>query len=166
LSAIKIKKSNMKQDASSSKNLLICIGNEFREDDGLALYIARNEKVRSLTNLVIIENSGDGMAMMDAWKDGGTVILADAVHSGRPAGTLFHFDLLKDAIPQDLFIISTHNIGIPECISLSEKLDLLPEQLLFYGVEGQDFGHGKKLSPLVKAATDRVIDQIVADFKG
>ncbi|BAU53817.1 hydrogenase maturation protease [Mucilaginibacter gotjawali] len=155
----------MKQDSSSSKALLICIGNEFREDDGLGLYIGRHDKIRSLRNMVVIENSGDGMAMMDAWKDGGTVILADAVRSGRPAGTLFHFDLLKDPIPPDLFILSTHNIGIPGCIALSEKLDLLPEQLLFYGVEGQNFGHGKKLSPIVKAATDGLIDQIVADFE-
>ena len=155
----------MKQDVSSSKIFLICIGNEFREDDGLGIYIGRHSKIRSLRNLAIIENSGDGMAMMDAWKDGGTVILADAVRSGRPAGTLFHFDLLTDPIPPDLFIVSTHNIGIPECISLSEKLDMLPEKLFFYGVEGQDFGYGKKLSPLVKAATERLIDEIVADVE-
>ncbi|MDR3695943.1 hydrogenase maturation protease [Mucilaginibacter sp.] len=153
----------MKHGLSSSKILLIGIGNEFREDDGLGLYICRHDKIGRLQNLVIKENSGDGMTMMDAWKDEGTVVLIDAVRSGRAAGTIFHFDLLKDPLPPDLFNISTHNIGIPDCIILSEKLGLLPEKLIFYGVEGKNFGHGKKLSPVVKTAADILIDQIFAD---
>lgn len=153
----------MKQHSPASKVLLIGIGNEFREDDGLGLYVSRHDKITRLRNVAIIENSGDGMAMMDAWKDGRKVILIDAVRSGRPAGTIFYFDLLKDPIPSGLFNISTHNIGIPDCITLSKKLDLLPEKLFFYGVEGKNFGHGKKLSPVVKTATDILIDQIVAD---
>jgi hydrogenase maturation protease len=156
----------MKQDVTASKILLFGIGNEYREDDGLGLYIARHARVRRLRNLTIIENSGDGMAMMEAWKDAGTVVLVDAVRSGRPPGTIFHFDFLQHPVPADMFRLSSHDISIPECVELSIKLQLLPEKLLFYGVEGAFFGQGKQLSPAVTAAAAVLVDQIVKDFDG
>jgi len=154
----------MKQDLSASKILLIGIGNEFREDDGLGLYIARHAQIRRLQNLSVMENSGDGMAMIDAWKNAGTVVLVDAVRSGRPPGTIFHFDFLQHPVPADIFILSSHDIGIPECVALSIKLQLLPQKLLFYGIEGAFFGQGKHLSPAVTAAATVLVDQIVKDF--
>jgi len=150
----------MEQNAIGRDAILICIGNEYREDDGLGLYIGRHAKIRCLPNLRIIENSGDGMAMVDAWKDGRTVIVVDAVHSGRPPGTLFYFDLLENRIPSDVFTVSTHNIGIFECVALSKKLGLLPEKLIFYGIEVADSGYGRHLSPLVKGAADSLVEKI------
>ncbi|HAL83098.1 MAG TPA: hydrogenase maturation protease [Mucilaginibacter sp.] len=156
----------MNQRTSPAETLLICIGNDYREDDGLGLYIGRQPKIKALAGIRILENSGDGMAMMDAWKDAGTVIIVDAVHSGRPAGTIFRFDAINNPLPANIFAVSTHHVGIPECIALSRSLGLLPEKLIFYGIEGENFGQSTELSPIVKEAANAVVNSIAEELSG
>ena len=153
----------MKEKTGPAETLLICIGNDYREDDGLGFYIGRHPKIKNLQGIRILENSGDGMAMMDAWKDAGMVIIVDAVHSGRPAGTIFRFDAINNPLPANIFAVSTHHVGIPECIALSRSLGLLPEKLIFYGIEGESFGQSMELSAIVREAADAVVDNIVEE---
>ena len=143
--------------------LLICIGNDYRGDDGVGLYIGRHAKIKGL-NVQVIENSGDGIAMMDTWKERGTVILVDAVYSGHPAGTIFRFDALNSSFPENMLPVSTHDVGIAECISLSDSLDLLPKKMIFYGIGGENFGQGKHLSAVVRKAADAVVGKIAEEL--
>ncbi len=156
----------MKYYSSRRKTLLICIGNEYRQDDGVGLFIAKHPKIRDLRGVSIIAGSGDGLALIEAWKTKGTVILVDAVHSGRPAGTLYRFDALTTPLPADIFLASTHNLGIPECIALSRSLGLLPEKLTFYGIEGVKFGQGTRLSAAVRETAETAVEKISAELSG
>jgi hydrogenase maturation protease len=112
-----------------------------------------------------MENSGDGMAMMDAWKDEETVILVDAVRSGQPAGTIFCFDAVANPMPEDIFAVSSHDVSIPDCIALSRSLGIFPEKLIFYGIEGENFGDGVQLSLAVKEAAIAVAEMIAEDLR-
>jgi hydrogenase maturation protease len=150
----------MEHNASQTETLLICIGNDYRQDDRVGLFIGRQLKLKGLNGVQIVENSGDSMAMMDAWKNERTVILVDAVHSGQPAGTIYYFNAIADRLPEDIFAVSSHDISIPECITLSRSLDILPEKLIFYGIEGEDFGRGQQMSVAVRKAALKVEEMI------
>lgn len=154
----------MKHNTAPQNALLICIGNDYRQDDGVGLFIGRLEKVRNMPGLRIIENHGDGMALMEAWKGEELVLLVDAVQSGRPAGTIVRFDVLADALPDDIMPTSTHNISLQDSVALSRSLGLLPGKLIFYGIEGEDFGHGEGLSDAVKAAAVEVAERIEGEL--
>jgi hydrogenase maturation protease len=150
----------MENSAFLQERLLVCLGNEYRQDDGVGPFIGRQLKLKGFPGLRIMENAGDGMAMMDAWKDEETVILVDAVHSGQPAGTIFCFDAVADPMPEDIFAVSSHDVSIPECIALSRSLGIFPEKLIFYGIEGESFEQGVHLSAAVKEAANEVLEMI------
>ena len=142
---------------------LICIGNYYRQDDALGLFIGKHPKIKSQSNIEVFENFGDAFALIEAWKEAETVIVVDAVKSGRAPGTIFRFNLLSDNLPPDIFTVSTHSSGIAECIAISRRLSMLPEKLIFYGIEGQLFGYGTEISDIVKEAMAQVVEQIMND---
>ena len=144
---------------------LICIGNYYRQDDALGLFIGKHPKIKARANLEVVENFGDAFALIETWKEAGTVIIADAVKSGRAPGTIFRFDLLTDYLPEDIFTVSTHSSGIADCIALSRRLGMLPEKLIFYGIEGQLFGYGTEISDIVKESVELVVVRILKDVE-
>jgi hydrogenase maturation protease len=170
---IKADLEQIKQTVNNSGNiLLIGIGNEYRQDDGAGPFICNHERIRGLKGvsglklkgLRIMENSGDGIAMIKAWEGAGMAILVDAVYSGQPAGTIFRLDLMADPLPDYISPSSTHGFGIPDCIALSRSLGFLPGKMIFYGIEGEKFGQGLGLSAAVRLAAETVVEKIAAEI--
>lgn len=69
-----------------SPMLVIGIGNEFRSDDGVGILVARAIKQKNLSGVVVIEQSGEGAALMDAWSGAENVAVIDAVLSSGTVG--------------------------------------------------------------------------------
>ena len=144
----------------SSPILVIGIGNEYRSDDGVGLVVARELRAKNLPDILIIESSGDGAALMEAWKAAQAVILVDAAASGRAPGTIYRFDVLTQSMPMDFSFHSTHAFGVAEAIGLAQALQQLPPRLIVYAIEGKNFTAGVGLSPSVAKAVQQVIAQI------
>ena len=144
----------------SSPILVIGIGNEYRGDDGVGLAVARELRVKNPPDMLIIESSGDGAALMEAWKGAQSVIVIDAASSGGAPGTIHRFDALAQSIPTGFSFHSTHAFGVAEAIGLAQVLQQLPPRLLVYAIEGENFSAGVGLSPRVAKAVQKVIAQI------
>jgi len=152
--------------------LLIGIGNEYRRDDGVGLFIARAVSARKLANVEIIEASGEGAGLIEAWRDQEEVIVVDAVASGAAPGTLHRFVVSSfrraeqggttnaQEIPARFFNYSSHAFGLAEAIAMARALKLLLPRLVVYGIEGADFGAGVGLSPAVEQAARQLIDSL------
>ncbi|MDO8744396.1 MAG: hydrogenase maturation protease [Candidatus Brocadiaceae bacterium] len=140
--------------------LIIGIGNPYRGDDGVGLRIAQDIKKKSPDHVNVIEQSGEGISLMDSWKDSDIVILIDAVHSGAQPGTIHRFDVHTQTIPTKFFHYSTHAFGIAEAIELARALKQLPQNLIVYGIEGKCFEAGTGLSPAVEKAAQEVLTRV------
>jgi len=145
--------------------LIIGVGNAYRGDDAVGLRIVQDIKKMSPDHVNVIEQSGDGISLMDSWKDADTVILIDAVHSGAQPGTIHRFDVHIQTIPTKFFHYSTHAFGVAEAIELARALKQLPQDLIVYGIEGKRFEAGVGLSPEVEKAEQEVVEQIKQDIK-
>lgn len=137
--------------------LIIGIGNEYRGDDAAGLIVARRLKERLADSVTILEQSGDGAALMEAWRGAETVIIIDAVVSGAAAGTIHRFDASAQPLPKDAFRCSTHAFGVAGAIELARAMGELPGSLIVYGIEGKNFAAGVGLSPEVERAVDEVV---------
>ena len=142
--------------------LLIGIGNEFRSDDGIGLVIVRQLQNKQISSIVVKEASGEGAALMEAWKGYKSVIIADAVSSGAKPGTIFVIDADKEHVPAKLFHYSTHAFSVAEAIELAREMKLLPPRLLVYGIEGANFSAGTTISHGVQDSVHQVVEQIVS----
>ncbi len=143
-----------------SKTLVIGVGNAFRGDDGLGLFVARQLRALALNGVTVLEQSGEGTALVEAWGDAHQVIVVDAVSSGSAPGTIHRFEVVDQPLPTLFSGSSTHAFGLAEAIELARRLDRLPDQLVIYGVEGKAFELGTGLSPEVENAVKILRERI------
>ncbi len=143
---------------------MIGLGNDFRHDDGAGPVAARLVRTAIGEDVCVIEESGEGAALMDAWRGAETVILIDAVHSGAAPGTIHRLDAGAQPIPSNFFHYSTHAFSIAEAVELARALGELPPRLIVHGIEGKDFTSGEGLSPEVATAVEQVVQTITSEL--
>jgi len=146
---------------TQASTVIIGIGNRYRGDDALGCIVAAELGSMSLPGVRCIEHDGEPAALIESWQGVEQVVLIDAVSSGAAAGTVRHFDLAKQALPEEFNLYSTHAFGVPQAVELARALDKLPPQIAFVGVEGECFDAGVELSAAVRQAKDIVIAEIL-----
>jgi len=132
--------------------LLIGVGNPYRSDDGLGPCVAHEFQRRAIPHVTVVEESGEGAALMQRWRGAHAVLLVDAMCSSEPYGSLHRFDVSTSPLPRSSFQYSTHAFGLVEGVEMARELKQLPPTLIVYGIVGQSFASGEGLSdPVVKA---------------
>lgn len=154
----------MENSELAKKVLVIGIGNPYRSDDAAGLIVARRIKERTPDHVEVIEESGDGAALMEAWKDSDKVVLIDAVSSGQKPGTVYRFDAGTRPIPTKFFHYSTHAFSVVEAVELARAFNRLPAQLIIYGIEGKNYESGFELSPEVESSVKEVVDRVIQEI--
>jgi hydrogenase maturation protease len=136
--------------------LIIGLGNDYRGDDAVGRVLARRLQAIADDHVRVLEESGEGAALMESWKGGDFVILIDAVHCGGAVGSIHRFDAARQPVPGRFFHYSTHAFSVAEAVELARALNQLPLRLIIYGIEGKNFDSRVGLSPEVKVAAEEV----------
>ena len=145
---------------------VIGIGNAYRSDDAVGLYVAGQVRSHALKGVIVVDGIGDGYALIDAWSDSDWAFVIDCASSGAPPGTTFRFDALRETIPSDLFSgLSTHSIAVNDAIELARVLNRLPRGLVVYGIEAENSSTGSELTPVVQDSAHRVAKSIVEEIQ-
>jgi hydrogenase maturation protease len=145
--------------------LIVGIGNPFRSDDAAGIVLSRLLRDCVPPGVRVIEETGEGAALLDAWRGATAVILVDAVQSGAAPGTFHRLDLRAQEIPHQFFRYSTHAFGVAEAVELARALNRLPPRLIFHGIEGKQFASGEGLSPEVERALPSTLHYILEDVR-
>ena len=145
--------------------IVIGLGNKYRRDDGVGLYVAEQIRMLQLRGVHVVEGVSDGAALIRIWSEADRVFVVDCAVSGQVAGYIYRFDAIEEAIPEDVFYkFSTHAISVSEAVELAKTLGEIPKSLVVYGIEGKDFSSGEGFTPAVKSSADSVAIQIVGEF--
>ncbi|NUM54566.1 MAG: hydrogenase maturation protease [Candidatus Hydrogenedentes bacterium] len=152
----------MGNNGEQLRMLVIGVGNRLRGDDAAGPRVADNIRSRALPGVHIIDHSGEGASLMEAWQSGETVFLVDAADSGGESGQIYEFAAHERSLPARFFRYSTHAFSVAESIELARVLDRLPARLHVYAIEGRDFGAGGTMSTEVSRAVEVVSDRIEA----
>jgi len=140
--------------------LVIGIGNPDRRDDGVGLAVAR--MIRNGHTVEVVEKTGDLLELIELWDGARLAIVVDAVSSGRPPGTVIRIDTAGSAIPERVH--STHGLGLQAAIELAREIGRLPDNLIFFAIEGLDFSHGRGFTDEVAAGVEacaRMISDVI-----
>ena len=145
------------------KTIVIGIGNIFRGDDAVGLVAAQRLRDLKLKGVRVLELDGDITTMAESWQGATRVIIIDAATSKGVAGTIHRFAAHEEPLPRKIFAtcISCHAVGLAPQIEMARALQQLPPSLIVYGIEGQDFTLGARLSPAVAAAIPEVIRRVL-----
>lgn len=149
----------------AGKVVVIGVGNTYRRDDGVGVWAVRQLRGRLLNaDVTVLEQSGEGGALLDAWRGAAVVILVDAVASGAPVGTIHRLDATQQTFPLGFFHYSTHAFSLAEAVELARALGELPPRCVVYGIEGGDFAMGEGLSAAVERSARKVLVRIMDEL--
>jgi hydrogenase maturation protease len=153
-------------NGNGSGFLVIGVGNESRGDDALGLTILRRLREKLPDDVIVAEETGDGVRLMELWKGFDVVVLIDAMRSGAGPGTIHMFEAHKSPLPTTIFReeYSTHAFGIPQAIELARALNQLPPRLLVYGIEGESFNGAVHMSPAVERAAEQLVELLTLEI--
>jgi hydrogenase maturation protease len=150
--------------SQASAILVIGVGNPFRRDDGVGPALAERVAALALPNVDTISASGEGAALMEAWRGRPAVIVVDAARSGAVSGTITRLDAHETAMPSAFLHYSSHAFGVAEAVELARALGQLPPKLLVYAVEGRDFAAGVGFSAEITAAIPTLLHHITREI--
>jgi hydrogenase maturation protease len=145
--------------------LVIGVGNAHRGDDAVGPVVVARLKQHAGDKFKVVEQAGEGLALMEAWEGADTVIILDAALSGAPAGAIHRIDASTELMPKDFFRCSTHTLGVTEVIELARALCQLPRRVIVYGIEGESFEAGAGLSAAVEKAASELEALVVQDVE-
>jgi len=149
----------------SSDILIIGVGNVYRSDDAIGIFIADKIRQKATDGIVVVIASGEGGELLEYFKTAPFVILIDAVQTGGPPGEIYRFEAHNEKVPSKFFNYSTHNFSVAEAVEMARALEQLPEKLVLYGIEGASFEAGQDLSPEIEQVAKIVIEKIRGEIK-
>lgn len=150
---------------------IIGIGNVLAGDDAIGISVAQQLKADNLKGIDILEMSQGGVGLLDLMDGAETVILIDAVKSGKPPGTIFCLES-PDGMDQISNLArfsltsSTHAFGLNKVLALGQTLERLPPTLILYGIELDQVDLGKPPSQKIIQAGERVQALIAHRLRG
>jgi hydrogenase maturation protease len=149
------------------KIVILGIGQSLRSDDGAGLaaihhWEATFPLTASNASITASEIELPGLELLNLLEGCDAAILVDAVQSTAKPGTihkLHEADILGFSEAHQ----SAHGWGVAETLLLARQLDIdLPRNILFIGIEGENFSPGISLSQSIFAALDDVA-QVIED---
>ncbi len=143
--------------------LVAAVGNPDRGDDGAGPLVAQKLSGRLAAEAKLVVRSGDMMSLIEDWAGFDAVIFVDAAASKGSPGRIHRIDLAKEKLPPELSFTSSHAFGVVEAIELARVLELAPETIVVYAIEGACFDAGAPFTPAVLSAAAEVADCVAAE---
>jgi hydrogenase maturation protease len=143
--------------------VVLGIGNEFRQDDGVGVAVAAEVRGRGLPDVRVLTIDGEPSRMIDAWSGADVAVVVDAVKLADPVPGRVH-RMVVDDLPGHVSATSSHGLGVPEAVELARALDRLPGRLVLYTVEVDATGFGVGLTTPVAAAVRALADAVVREL--
>ncbi|WP_421209900.1 HyaD/HybD family hydrogenase maturation endopeptidase [Aeromonas enteropelogenes] len=142
--------------------LILGVGNLLLSDEAVGVRIveALGREYRFAPGIELLDGGTAGMELLEAMASRDHIILADAVRSGNPPGTVV---TLKDEEIPTLFgrKLSPHQLGLADVLSALHMTGESPKRLTLIGVEPESLDPHIGLTPVVAAAMEEAKGRIL-----
>lgn len=148
-----------------SRTIVVGIGNPNRGDDAIGLIVADQIKDKVPQTVKVRKCYGDMAELIEVFEDYNTVLLVDAIQTNsKEPGYIHKFDdKIKTYSAQCL--TSTHGLDLGQALELAKNLNSMPDNLLIYGIEAENFDHGAGLSSSVTATLPLLEQDLLKEIK-
>jgi hydrogenase maturation protease len=140
--------------------LVLCLGNELRRDDAVALRVADLLASSPPRGAEVRRTAAAGLYLVDELAGFERAVVVDAVRTGRHApGAVLSFPLEDLRAPEGP---SPHSIGLPSAIARARAAGLpVPSRIHVVAVEALELDVvGEGLSPAVEAAVAPAAEEV------
>ena len=145
-------------------NVVVCIGNAYRRDDGVGLVVAERLKTQVPPDVVVLTSEQEPSRLIDLWEGATSAVVVDAASSGGEPGVVHRFDAAAEPVPAGVYRSSTHAFGVGDAVELARVLGRLPSRVVVLGIEGAEFAAGEGLSAPVEQAVDQAVALVLEEL--
>jgi hydrogenase maturation protease len=118
-------------------------------------------EVKLPENVTVQDAGTPGWGLVEWIKDWPSVFIVDAIQMGLKPGEWQSFDAHEVSFISNQGSLSLHDTDFAGGLALAQELNLLPEQLIFYGIEPETIEQGMLLSPSVSANLPGLVSNII-----
>jgi hydrogenase maturation protease len=154
----------MNSEKSARRLLVLGLGNDILTDDAVGLRAVRwlRHQFAEELSIAFQETSEMGLALLDHIIGFDTVIIIDAIQTGKAApGTLHEIEASELSKAAGA---APHLLGVPETLALAKELHLpIPSRVHIYAIEAADpYTLGISMTPELEAALPEIVRRIAA----
>ncbi|MEZ4589706.1 MAG: hydrogenase maturation protease [Chloroflexota bacterium] len=149
------------------KTLVLALGNPLRGDDGVgrAVLAVLGETAVFPPHITFTDGGTPGLETALTMQGYDKVIVIDAANLGAAPGTWRRFSLAEANLVQQAQMEGTlHDAGFAEAVALGAALDILPPEIIVYGVQPETVEWEMGLSTAVRAAIPQICQQLRAEL--
>jgi hydrogenase maturation protease len=155
----------MQDSQNGDMTLVLGVGNPLMGDDGAGIRIVEMLAEQDLPLNVKVEEAGTPGWGLPTWLEGWkSVIIVDAVRMGQKPGTWRRFNAHEMQLLTEDSPLSLHQPDLAGGMALAQALDLLPENIVFYGVEPACTDPGREMSHAVSSCLPGLVEKIIQDL--
>lgn len=144
--------------------LVIGLGNPLRGDDGIGVRVVQELASRRLPpDVEVLDGGTQGLGIVNELEGRERVILVDAANVGASPGCFVRFTLDQALLVGADEHLSVHAAGLRDALLLAQALDMLPDELVVYGVQPANMAWETGLSPAVEASLPDLISALLAE---
>lgn len=136
-------------------------------DDGAGVRLVQRlaQKYRFPPQVTILDGGTLGLDLLPRLEGVERLVIVDAVETGEASGTLVR--LRGEEVPAALVTkISPHQMGLQDLLAVARLLDILPEEIVLWGVQPGAIDVSSSLTEKVAESLDRlemlVLDELAA----
>ncbi len=155
------------EDAAAPATLVVGLGNPLRGDDGVGPRVAQALAEAALPPEVEVLDGGTrGLEVVNMLEGRRRAIFVDAADLGRAPGEFARFTLDQVRLLGDDGHLSVHAAGLRDALLLAEALDMLPLEVIIYGVQPARLEWDDALSPEVEATLPQLVAAVLEEAVG
>lgn len=151
-----------------NSTLVLALGNPLRGDDGVGTAVLQALQAHPTVSsrAALLDGGAPGLETVLLLEGYAKAIIVDAAKMGLAAGEWRRFVPGNGRLPaRDAHLSGTmHSAGLAEALALGEALDLLPPELVVYGVQPGEIGWEAGLSAGVETAVAAVAAAILTEL--
>jgi hydrogenase maturation protease len=152
---------------TTSKTLLLGLGNDILTDDAIGMRVAAalRERFTDHSELVITETAEMGLSLLDFIAGFDTLMLVDAIQTHKAAPGFVH-EIEGDDL-QTLPVISPHFLGVGEALALGRRLGLpVPGKMIIFAIEVKDpFTVSTRLTEALEGALPGIVERVAKSVR-
>jgi hydrogenase maturation protease len=150
-----------------AKTLVLGVGNLLLSDDGVGIHAIRRllEQDCLPEDVQVVDGGTAGLYLLCYLEDVDRLVIIDCIDAKQAPGAILR--MAGEDIPTYLSMkVSPHEITLPDLLASARLRDLVPREVVVWGMQPASLDVGVELSPQLAARLDTLVECVVNEVKG
>jgi len=163
-----------KKICKEKRVLVLGAGNILLKDEGVGVHVVREMQRRNMPDCVSLVDAGTaGLDALLSAERARKLVVIDALRAGGKPGTVYRLRLKAEQKDELIRIfggketsrMSLHQVGLVEALSIADRMQYAPKEIVIIGVEPEEVNYGLELTNSVRRKILKIINTVLEEIE-